>query len=488
MKHTGHRDRKQKKRERILTVYKQRAIAAAVFAAALLVIYCLIAGSYRTKFMRGTYINGMNVSGKNAEETEDLLEKSVESYALQLTFRGGQRQKLTSDDVGFTYHSSGEAAVLLEKQKRMSWLAHLFGKKSRYTVSTSYTFDEDKLKKSLLELPEFKSENVTSPVDAKMVLKDDREFVIEPEEEGNELDEDTVTELVSDAVRREKKDLNLDHMDGAYREPSVRQDDQDLVSRVENLNTFISCSYSITGKDKAVVRIGRKKLISWLSQEDDGSYAIDSGKVADRVWTLVQKLADKYDKVKTTLKFKTTCHGTETFDCDPYGYKIDVDETAEPICNAIVGMRSEDFTLKNSVEEKVDATFGGLYVEVDIPNQHVYLYKSGKIFYETDCVTGLESDPDRLTPSGVFAIYSKEENKTLEGRLTADGPATYTSDVSYWMPFYESYGMHDAPWRDKFGGQIYKEAGSHGCVNLPEEAAETIYNNTEVGTAVIVVR
>lgn len=37
-------------------------------------------------------------------------------------------------------------------------------------------------------------------------------------------------------------------------------------------------------------------------------------------------------------------------------------------------------------------------------------------------------------------------------------------------------------------GDIYLGNGSHGCVNLPNEAAETIYDNVEAGTKVLVHR
>lgn len=487
MEYSDRHTKKQKNEDRRVTAYKERAIAAAVIVAVLFVFYCMIAHSYTQKFMRGTFINGINVSKMTLKEAENELRDSVEAYTLKLTFQDQAKETLTAKDIGFTYQSSGETAKLLKNQKRMTWLGHMLGKKSKYQVKTSYTVDDKKLKSAVAGLPEFQRANVVSPENARMMLKDG-EFVIEREVMGNELDLDIADQAILSAVEKGEKKLDLTEVEGAYLRPQITSQDETLVSDVDDLNKFISCSYSITCKDKSVIRIGKKKLISWLKENEDGSYSIDSAKIADRVWTLIQKLADKYNDVKTSMPFKTTNHGTEELDCDPYGYKIDVDETAEPICNAIVGMRSEDFTLKNSVEETVDSAFGGHYVEVDVTKQHVYLYKDNKLFFDTDCVTGLESDPERTTPSGVFAVYTKDENKTLEGRLTADGPVTYTSNVSYWMPFYESYGMHDAPWRDTFGGEIYKTNGSHGCVNLPVDAAETIFNNVEVGTAVIVVR
>ena len=49
-------------------------------------------------------------------------------------------------------------------------------------------------------------------------------------------------------------------------------------------------------------------------------------------------------------------------------------------------------------------------------------------------------------------------------------------DVTYWMPFHDGQGLHDASWRSNFGGNIYQTNGSHGCVNLPTYAAATIYS------------
>lgn len=45
--------------------------------------------------------------------------------------------------------------------------------------------------------------------------------------------------------------------------------------------------------------------------------------------------------------------------------------------------------------------------------------------------------------------------------------------------------MHDATWRNEFGGQIYIENGSHGCVNLPLDAAAAIYEHMSTGFPVI---
>ncbi len=46
--------------------------------------------------------------------------------------------------------------------------------------------------------------------------------------------------------------------------------------------------------------------------------------------------------------------------------------------------------------------------------------------------------------------------------------------------------MHDATWRNKFGGSIYLTEGSHGCINLPKSKAAEIFDNVSKGEPVIV--
>lgn len=117
-----------------------------------------------------------------------------------------------------------------------------------------------------------------------------------------------------------------------------------------------------------------------------------------------------------------------------------------------------------------------LFVEVDISDQIVNMYVDSNLIISSDTVTGKTSTPTRI---GYFGITYK----TMDTYLRGSG---YCSHVDYWMPFDGGIGLHDAAWRDTFGGDIYINSGSHGCVNLPNETARTIYNNVEAGSKVLV--
>lgn len=68
------------------------------------------------------------------------------------------------------------------------------------------------------------------------------------------------------------------------------------------------------------------------------------------------------------------------------------------------------------------------------------------------------------------------------------GP-TWNVWVDYWMRFTDSAcGFHDATWRSnsEFGGDTYKNNGSHGCVNLRHDFAKELYDHIDIGTIVVV--
>lgn len=136
----------------------------------------------------------------------------------------------------------------------------------------------------------------------------------------------------------------------------------------------------------------------------------------------------------------------------------------------------EGNVLKSGVKEVKDAVFLSIY------RQRVTLIRNGKLVAQSDCVTGKENRAD--TPKGAFKIYSMSKNATLRG--TSWTGKKYAQPVNYWMPFKGGYGLHDATYREAFGGSNYKVNGSNGCVNLPLAFAKTLYNNAYVGLPVYI--
>ena len=119
----------------------------------------------------------------------------------------------------------------------------------------------------------------------------------------------------------------------------------------------------------------------------------------------------------------------------------------------------------------------GKVVVVDLSSQTLKLYDEDRnVLLYTRVVTGKDTTP---TDKGLYPIY----DKATEAYLIGDD---YEVAVNYWMPFNGGEGFHDATWREDFGGEIYHNDGSHGCVNMQLDDAEVLYNNVEVGNKVLI--
>ena len=116
------------------------------------------------------------------------------------------------------------------------------------------------------------------------------------------------------------------------------------------------------------------------------------------------------------------------------------------------------------------------YVVVSISKQTLKYYEYGQVVLSSNIVTGINGK----TPTGNFKVLNKATNIILKGK-------DYESFVNYWIAFKgASFGFHDASWRSKFGGNIYKYNGSHGCVNMPYNKVKQLYNMISIGTPVYI--
>ena len=129
--------------------------------------------------------------------------------------------------------------------------------------------------------------------------------------------------------------------------------------------------------------------------------------------------------------------------------------------------------------------WGSTYVEVDLTRQHMWYVKDGSVVMEADVVTG-KPTPDKETPQGVYSILEMKRDKVLLGDIKANGQREYETLVAYWMRVtWTGIGFHDATWQTAFGGERYKTAGSHGCINMSLSDAGRLYEMLEMYTPVV---
>ena len=471
-----------------MSLGKKIAVGCGAAACVLAVTYIGIAQTYKTKFIEGTSINGIDAGKKTVSEVEDEIEKTVENYSLKLSFRDNRTETIDGDAFDYQYVSDGGVQKLLDEQNIYTWIGGaLFGSEKSYTVDEDTQFNEQKLVEGLSNLPEMKTENQVAPTDAYLLLDETtKRYNIVPETEGNVLNVEAVQAYAKSAVSGSVETVDLAQAADTYAAPAIRANDEGLNSQQAALNAFLSTSITYTLPEGTQV-LDANVLDGWISVDDNGYRYVDEEHIAECVDQYVADLASAVDVEKETSTFASTNRGMVEVDNNEYVIKINQDAEKEKLLEEVLGntvtQREPVYSRK---DETQDPTFGGTYVEIDIDNQTVYYYEDGQCLVETPCVTGTGSVPRRSTPTGVFHIYDKQRSRTLYGDIQPDGSYGYASFVNYWMRFCGGCGLHDATWRDSFGGDIYWDSGSHGCVNLPYEAAAQMYEIVEEGTPCIV--
>ena len=471
-----------------MSLRKKIAVGCGAAACVLAVVYIGIAQTYKTKFIEGTSINGIDAGKKTVSEVEDEIEKTVENYSLKLSFRDNRTETIDGDAFDYQYVSDGGVQRLLDEQNIYTWIGGaLFGSEKSYTVDEDTQFNEQKLVEGLSNLPEMKTENQVAPTDAYLLLDETtKRYNIVPETEGNVLNVEAVQAYAKSAVSGSVETVDLAQAADTYAAPAIRANDEGLNSQQAALNAFLSTSITYTLPEGTQV-LDANVLDGWISVDDNGYRYVDEEHIAECVDQYVADLASAVDVEKETSTFASTNRGMVEVDNNEYVIKINQDAEKEKLLEEVLGntvtQREPVYSRK---DETQDPTFGGTYVEIDIDNQTVYYYEDGQCLVETPCVTGTGSVPRRSTPTGVFHIYDKQRSRTLYGDIQPDGSYGYASFVNYWMRFCGGCGLHDATWRDSFGGDIYWDSGSHGCVNLPYEAAAQMYEIVEEGTPCIV--
>ena len=438
-------------------------------------LYWHESSKYKTCFLPGTIVDGMDVTGKTASEVEDAIMEQLKGYTLTINGREDLSESITGESVGLYAEFDDTLDKAIASQKPMDWGKYRFGKAvNEVNTDALLRYSDDMLNEAVEGLSCMDEENMREPEDAKISDYDSAtgSYSIIKEDEGTELLEDKVKEAVATAIMSLAESVDLEEQ-GCYLAPSVTSEDEALKTACETMNKYVGAKITYKFGDKAETLNGNE-IHNWLTVNGT-SVSVSESKAAEYVKNLASTCNTAY-KPKT---LKTSYGKTVTITTGNYGWKIDqAKETAALVSlikNGEQTSREPEYSQKAASHSGND--YGNTYVEINLTAQHLYFYANGKLLVESDFVSG-NAAKGWSTPAGAYSITYKQRNATLKGQ-------GYATPVSYWMPFNGGIGLHDANWRKTFGGTIYKNGGSHGCVNLPPAVAKTIYENISAGDPVL---
>ena len=471
--------RKGVKKQAKKSMGKKPWIIAGSIIGALVVIYLGIAAFFMSHFLVNTSINGKDFSGKTVADVEEYLKEQVADYELTILEQNNVSDVITGSEISLAYKENSRVQDALENQRQLLWLISLFSE-SDTDITIEVEYDDAALEENIQNLQAVTAEQV-DPVAAHPEY-DGNSFVVAEEQYGTTVDMETLTAKIKEHIT--EFDTTLDMMDEeCYVMPAYTSDSPEVQAACDEMNKYLKASITYPMDENVVVD---KDLISeWVTYDDDMKVAFNEDAV--REW--MREFGKKYDTLGTTRTITTPTGKTAEVSGGTYGWSVDEETETKNLINSIkngeVAERAPAY--KQTAASHGAQDWGSTYIEVDIAAQHMWYIVDGAVGMESDVVTGLPAD-GRDTPTGVYSILYTERDSTLKGETDPEtGKPSYETPVAFWMPFtWQGHGFHDATWQSSFGGSRYQTNGSHGCVNMPYDKAEQLFNMISAGTPVIV--
>ena len=471
---------------------KTRWAIGAVCALVLVVICAGIvyAANYSGRALPGTTVAGTPVAGMTRDQVISAVNERADATTVTLTVEG-KPTEASLNEAGVTVEADETADAAMKGSTSLpAFVSAIFSKRD---VEPVLTVSDESIKK----LAATANSTLTSEMkDASVIVAEDGEsFTVTPAQNGNGVS----TEDVASAVKQAGTTLTSVTQDVSVRqmEPSITTENAEAVAEKANalLDTPIEISDGID--TFTAERSDKVKWVEFLTK-DDGSLedpSINSVKVADWVNALAAKTdvkpENRVDNVDSEGNVLTTAregkkglktNNTEQITKDVVAAMTDGKAYEGLFHYDDVEPGSETKQVAEGTENLVyQAAEGEKWVDINLSDATVTAYVGGKVaggpFY---MVPGAPNTP---TVTGTFHVYLKYDVQTMRGE-NADGSKYETEGVPWVTYFTGSYAMHGAPWRSSFGWSGY--GGSHGCVNMPVDAAKFIYDWTDMGDTVVV--
>ena len=467
--------------------------AIGVVSALVLLVVCagvVYAANYSGRALPGTTVAGTSVAGMTRDQVVSTVNQRADATNVTLTVEG-KTTKASLNEAGISVDADETADAAMKGSTSFpAFVSALFSERD---IEPVVTVSDESIKK----LAASANSTLTSEMkDASVIVaQDGQSFTVTPAQMGNGVSAEDVAAAVKQAgatLTSVTQDVSVHQM-----EPSITTENAQAAA--EKANALLETNIEISdGIDTFSAE--RSDKVQWVEflTKDDGSLdtpSISTVKVADWVNALAAttdvKPQNRVDNVDSSGNVLTVARegkkGLKTNNTEQVTKDIIAAMTDGKAYEGLfhyddVEPGSETKQVAEGTENLVyQAAEGEKWVDISLADNSVTAYIGGKVaggpYY---MVPGA---PDTPTVTGTFHVYLKYDVQTMRGE-NADGTKYETEGVPWVTYFTGSYAMHGAPWRSSFGWSGY--GGSHGCVNMPVDAAKFIYDWTDMGDTVVV--
>lgn len=471
-------------KKKIIIISSLTAVILCILAA----LYTGLSVYYAKGFSYGTWINEIYCTGKSVPEAAELLEAQYRENSdgcMSVTMEDGSVRVIDYNEIGLKCDFLGELEAVKEEQEPWLWFLNLSSQSRQ--IQPDISIDEEAFERAYKKC--FSDFCERDDEDYRVYIERTTEGCRLVNEKKKVWDWETDEALLMEAVLSGKDSFDL-ASEGTYRDLPLDTEQLRTLDLWEDIKTFQQCDIIYRfGEDEEP--IDASVVCDWLIPDGEGGFVYDEeGHLAwdkEKLEAYVDVLAKRYNTLGGTREFKSTRGDTVTIEGGTYGNQFQVKSEKKWLYETFSECKSGAWTgelpvvrepeyVKTAKKQGRD-DIGDTYIEIDMGQQQMYYYQEGMLKLSTPIVTG-NMMRRRGTPSMVCYVYGKQKNRVLKG-------PGYAAHVKYWMPVKNGIGIHDAAWRDEFGGEIYKTEGSHGCINTPDEAMAKLYEMVEIGTPVV---
>lgn len=437
---------------------------------------------YRNNFPVNTWINGVYCTGKTIEQVNSELAAQTKISDIVITDAEGQEWRIAADDLGLCADYTAALRAYMRKNATAMWMQNM---KAPVTVNlepSQYSWDAGKLEEQYKALGFVQEDGRRR--NGCLIRFDEAEGYYLEDGNRQRLNSAGALECIKESLSGGKMSLDL-VAQGCYADLEDGVEDSYQRALWGQLQEYFECGLTYDmGTEQ--IPFTAAVLSGFLKTDERGNLLPDeTGRIVtdeERVERWVDDLAAQYDTCDTKREFQSSRGDMVSVEYATYGTKLDVKTEKKYLVEALQQKRSEPEIHTPAYKQEGFTRglddIGGTYIEIDMTQQHMYYYVDGELRLDTDVVTG-DVSKRRGTPEGIYYVYSKQRNRILRGE-------DYANPVKYWMPVNGGVGIHDASWRRKFGGEIYKKDGSHGCINTPTDMVAQLYEMVEIGTPVVI--
>lgn len=428
---------------------------------------------YKNKAAPHTTIANTAVGGQNEAQLKKTIQSLRSNIKLSLKY-GGKSVTANADDLGIKIDENGVTKKALATSKNLPMVTLL----SHTDIKLAGSYDKTKVKSYIeANFPEL----VTKPVDAIVAYSGDlNQYVVQKSSQGKSVKMEGVYAAVDKLLASPRLSSYTITVDTAA--PGIS--DESAQRTADKLNQTLAAGIIITNNGKTIWTIDPWTIADWATLKADtasGMYTVTFNR--DKIKNFISNtVAKQLPNQPVNSKAIADGSGNIIATISP-GHNgqvaSNVDDVSGKVYDAVSNGKSATINLESKDSPyKINKTIAkdGHWIEANLSDYSVKLYDGQNVVWSTNHTAHGKADTPTIT--GLYTVWRKVENQCMPNP-PSDQPLCNIHWVTYWEK--SGYAFHEAWW---LTGAKEHTGISHGCINMYQSDAKTVYDWASIGTPV----